>query len=100
MEIRLPVDKLEKLKGLLAKYINKNSIGKKELESLGGLLSHCAHVVDGGRVYSRRFYDLYKVILKNNLKSIKLGKMGKKDRVFRIPLSHSFRFFHEGICHI
>ena len=59
MEIRLPVDKLEKLKGLLAKYINKNSIGKKELESLGGLLSHCVHVVDGGKVY--RFYDLYKV---------------------------------------
>ena len=47
MEIRLPLDKLEKLKVLLAKYINKNSIGKKELESLGGLLSHCAHVVDG-----------------------------------------------------
>ena len=33
MEIRLTLDKLEKLKGLLAKYINKNSIGKKELES-------------------------------------------------------------------
>ena len=79
MEIRLPLDKLEKLKGLLAKYINKNSIGKRELESLGGLLSHCAHVVDGGRVYTRRFYDLYKVILKHNLKSIKLGKMAKED---------------------
>ena len=64
MEIRLPLDKLEKLKGLSAKYINKNSIGKKELESLGGLLSHCAHVVDGGRVYTRRFYDLYKKMFK------------------------------------
>ena len=30
MEIRLPLDKLEKLKGLLANYINKNSIGKKK----------------------------------------------------------------------
>ena len=55
MEIRLPLDKLEKLKGLSAKYINKSSIGKKELESLGGLLSHCEHVVDGGRAYSKRF---------------------------------------------
>ena len=64
MEIRLPLDKLEKLKSLLAKYIDRNSIGKNELESLGGLLyymSHCAHIVDGERVYSRRFYDLCKV---------------------------------------
>ena len=49
------------------------------LESLGGLLSHCAHVVDWGRVYSRRFYDLYKVILKHNLKSIKFDKMARED---------------------
>ena len=90
MEIRLPVDKLEKLKGLLAKYINKNSIGKKELESLGGLLSHCAHVVDGGRVYSRRFYDLYKVILKHNLKSIKLGKMAREDLMWWSNFCESF----------
>ena len=90
MEIRLPLDKLEKLKGLLAKYINKNSIGKKELESLGGLLSHCAHVVDGGRVYSRRFYDLYKVILKHNLKSITLGKMAKNDLMWWSNFCESF----------
>ena len=30
-------------------------------------------------IYSRRFYDLYKVILKHNLKSIKLGKMARED---------------------
>ena len=42
-------------------------------------MSHCSHVVEGGRVYSRRFYDLYKVILKHNLKSIKLGKMARED---------------------
>ena len=42
-------------------------------------MSHCAHLVDGGRVYSRKFYDLYKVILKPNLKSIKLGKMARED---------------------
>ena len=64
MEIRPPKDKLEKLINLLKKYVGKSSISKKELESLGGLLAHCSHVVDGGRTHSRRFYDLYKVILK------------------------------------
>ena len=63
----------------MVKYINESFIGKKQLESSGGLLSHCAHVVDGGRVYSRKFYDLYKVILKHDLKSMKLGKMARED---------------------
>ena len=60
MEIRLPKDKLEKLINLLNKYVGKSTISKNELESLGGLLAHCSHVVDGGRTHSRRFYDLYK----------------------------------------
>ena len=36
-------------------------------------------MVDGGRTHSRRFYDLYKVILNNNLKRIKLGLAAKED---------------------
>ena len=58
MKIRLPEDKLEKLINLLKQYVGKSTISKKELESLGGLLAHCSHVVDGGRTHSRRFYDL------------------------------------------
>ena len=83
MEIRLPKDKLEKLINLLKKYVGKSTISKKELESLGGggggLLAHCSHVVDGGRTHSRRFYDLHKVILKNDLKRVKLGKAARED---------------------
>ena len=79
MEIRLPKDKLEKLINLLKKYVGKSTISKKELESLGGLLAHCSHVVDGGRTHSRRFYDLYEVILKNDLKRVKLGKAARED---------------------
>ena len=79
MEIRLPKDKLEKLINLLKKYGGESTISKKELESLGGLLAHCSHVVDGGRAHSRRFYDLYKVILKNDLKRVKLGKAARED---------------------
>ena len=36
MEIRLPEDKLDKLINLLKKYVGKNTISKKELQSLGG----------------------------------------------------------------
>ena len=79
MELRLPKDKLEKLILSVNTFKDKSSISKKELESLGGLLSHCSHVVDGGRTHSRRFYDLYKVILNNNLKRIKLGLAAKED---------------------
>ena len=79
MELRLPKDKLEKLIISVNNFKDKSSISKQELESLGGLLSHCSHVVDGGRTHSRRFYDLYKIILNNNLKRIKLGLAAKED---------------------
>ena len=52
---------------------------KKRAGELGGLLAHCSHVVDGGRTQSRRFYDLYKVILKNDHKRVKLGKAARED---------------------
>ena len=76
MELRLPKDKLI---SSVNNFKDKSSISKQELESLGGLLSHCSHVVDGGRTHSRRFYDLYKIILNNNLKRIKLGLAAKED---------------------
>ena len=79
MELRLPKDKLEKLIVSVNNFKDKSSISKQELEILGGLLSHCSHVADGGRTHSRRFYDLYKIILNNNLKRIKLGFAAKED---------------------
>ena len=67
--------------GIMCKlsFKDKSSISKKELESLGGLLSHCSHVVDGGRTHSRWIYDLYKVFLNNNLKRVKLGVAARED---------------------
>ena len=41
MELRLPEEKLQKLKLLLEKYLHSENISKLDLESLGGLLSHC-----------------------------------------------------------
>ena len=52
---------------------------KKELERLSSVLAHCSHVVGGGRTHFRIIYDLYKVILKNNPFTVKLGKAAKQD---------------------
>lgn len=72
MEIRLPEYKLAKAKLLLAQYRVATYISKHDLEVLTGLLAHCAVVVRGGRVFCRRLYDLYKVLIVKNLQRIKI----------------------------
>ena len=57
-ELSLPMDKVNKLKDLVTKILNRGSSTKKELECLGGLLSYCSYVVRGGRTFSRRVFDL------------------------------------------
>ena len=66
MELRLPEGKLVKLITMLDKYLLCKRISKKELESLGGLLSHCSHVVKGGKIFCRSVYDLYKSLVKSS----------------------------------
>ena len=58
MELSLPWAKVEKLKTAIDCVIAKGSATKKELESIGGLVSHCSYVVRGGRTFSRRIFDL------------------------------------------
>ena len=79
MEIRLPPIKLQKLLSLLDRYRSRRSISKSDLESLAGLLSHCAHVVKGGRIYTRRVYDLYKTMIHKKLRRIKFNAAIRED---------------------
>ena len=58
MELSLPMAKIEKLKLTLETTMAKGSASKKELECIGGLVSHCSYVVRGGRTFSRRIFDL------------------------------------------
>ena len=53
MELRLPWVKVVKLRNLLETYKDKEKISKHNLESLGGLLSHCSHLVRGGKIFCR-----------------------------------------------
>ena len=61
-ELRLPSDKMQRLKQLLLEWGNKKSCRRKELESLIGLLNHACKVVRPGRSFLRRMIDLLHAI--------------------------------------
>ena len=48
IELRLPVDKLEKLRTKLKSFLRRRKGTKGELESLAGILAHCCKVIHGG----------------------------------------------------
>jgi hypothetical protein len=68
MELRLPLDKLEKLKTKLFTFLRKHKASRAELESLGGILADCCKVIHRGRTFSRRVYDLSSLVKKRNFK--------------------------------
>ncbi len=57
-ELRLPIAKLKRLRGLLSQWGDRRSCSRKELESLVGHLNHAAKVVRSGRAFFRRMLDL------------------------------------------
>ena len=79
MELRLPEGKISKLKALLDFYYSKRRISKKNLESLSGYLSHCSHIVKGGKMFCRNVYDLYKKLVRRNLQYIDISNLVKED---------------------
>ena len=79
MELRLPEAKLEKLRSILDIYKFEEKITKHDLESLGGLLSHCSHVVRGGKIFCRRIYQLYKDMLAKGKKWIRIPAEIRRD---------------------
>ena len=79
MELRLPESKLSKLRDLLQIYLGREKISKHDLESLGGLLSHCAHMVRGGKIFCRRLYQLYKDMLSKGRKIIRIPAEVRND---------------------
>ena len=74
----LPEDKLFSLKGDLTRFVGKNRVNKKQLQSLLGSLNWAGGVIRGGRVFTRRLIDLCN-LLKNNKDRVKLSAEAKKD---------------------
>ena len=58
MEARLPTDKLEKIRCLVAKWLPKTNATKRNILSLVGLLQHAAKVVHPGRIFVRYMYNV------------------------------------------
>ena len=56
MEVRLPADKLTRIKGLLTTWLDKKKVTKCKILSLVGLLQHAAKVVRCGRSFVSRMY--------------------------------------------
>ena len=57
-ELRLPSDKIERLRTLLQSWGSKKACTRKELESLIGHLSHATSVIRPGRTFLRQLFSL------------------------------------------
>lgn len=77
MQVSLPNDKMEKLEKELRYFHQKERATRHQLQKLCGILSHCARVVHGGRIFTRRMCSLLKG-LKGN-KRVRLNKGFKQD---------------------
>ena len=61
LEIRLPSDKLERLKLLTAEWKGRKAGSKRDLLSLIGILNHACKAIRQGRTFLRRLIDLSKM---------------------------------------
>ena len=57
-EMRLPPEKLQRVKEMLRQWGDRRACSRRELESLIGLLNHACKVVRPGRSFLRRMIDL------------------------------------------
>ena len=64
MEIRLPADKLERLRLLLAEWEGRKAGKKRDLLSLIGYLQHASKAVRQGRTFLRRLISASTVVHK------------------------------------
>ena len=77
-ELRLPVQKLERLQRQLGGWLTRKKCTQRELLSIAGQLQHAAKVVWPGRVFLRRIFDLSATVRKPHHR-IKLNKGARSD---------------------
>ena len=61
-ELRLSMEKLQRLQALVTAWLDKRACKKKELESLLGHLSHAASIIRPGRIFLRSLFNLLHVV--------------------------------------
>lgn len=62
MQLSLAPDKLARIRGMVLSWRSRRAATKQELQSLIGHLSHAATVVQHGRTFMRRMFDLVKQV--------------------------------------
>jgi hypothetical protein len=58
MVVKIPADKLCKLKADIQSIVRVKKIKLKDLESVVGLMAFCARAIPSERAFIRRFYDV------------------------------------------
>ena len=58
MQLRVPPDKLQRVKELITTWLSKKSSTKRDILSLVGLLQHITKVVQSGRTFVSRMYAI------------------------------------------
>ena len=58
MELRLPLEKVERIRAMVSRWLGRRSCCHSELKSLLGHLSHAAVVVQPGRIFLRHLFSL------------------------------------------
>ena len=66
LQLRLPADKVSRLKGLLEVWQSQKSCTRKELESFTGHLAHAAMVIRQGRIFLRSLFSLLSATAKQH----------------------------------
>ena len=77
-ELRLPLDKLTRLRDRVKEWLQKKRCTKRELLSLAGQLQHAATVIRPGRTFLRRLFDLSATVQKPN-HHLSLNKGARSD---------------------
>ena len=70
MSLRLPKDKLCKLREELQGFLGRKRATKRQLQSLAGRLSWAAAVVKGGRVFLRRIFNKIGLLRQNSHRTL------------------------------
>ena len=60
-QLRLPAEKLARLRALLARWATRRSCRRRDLESLVGTLQHACLILKPGRAFLRRIIDLLRI---------------------------------------
>lgn len=89
MQLRLPEDKLARLFEILNDFSGRVKATRLELQRLAGILAHCCKVIQGGRTFSRRVYDMLSSMKRAHYK-VRLNEEFRLDVFWWLEFAETF----------